>query len=50
MQITHCKLRRHIQQRRLFEFLILEVTARSTADMLDIHPNNAVLFIERYGM
>ena len=49
MQITHCKLRRNIT-RRLLEFFILEATAHSMADMLDMHPNSAVLFIERYGM
>ncbi|MEQ1814169.1 MAG: IS1595 family transposase, partial [Candidatus Nitrotoga sp.] len=33
MKITHCKLLRK-QQLRLLEFFVLEVTARSAADIL----------------
>ena len=43
MKLSHCKLKRSVQV-RLLEFFVLEVTARSTADLLDIHPNTAALF------
>jgi len=44
--IRHCKLTRNIQ-RRLLEFFVLEVTARSAADFLEIQPNSAALFTRR---
>jgi len=44
--IKHCKLTRNIQ-RRLLEFFVLEVTARSAADFLAIHPNTAALFYKK---
>ena len=34
-------------QERLLEFFVLEVTARSAANMLGIHPNSAVLFYRK---
>ncbi|MDX9951344.1 MAG: IS1595 family transposase, partial [Methylophilaceae bacterium] len=38
MKITHCKLlRKH--QLRLLEYFVLEVTARSAADLIGIQPN-----------
>ncbi len=43
MKISNCKLNRKVQV-RLLEFFVLEVTARSAADLLDIHPNSAALF------
>src|SRR5674476_510436 len=46
MKITRCKLLRK-QQLRLLEFFVLEVTARSAADMLDIQPNTAMLFYRK---
>ena len=46
MKLTHCKLLRK-QQLRLLEFFVLEVTARSAADMLDIQPNTAMLFYRK---
>jgi transposase len=46
MKITHCKLLRK-QQLRLLEFFVLEVTARSAADILDIQPNTALLFYKK---
>ena len=46
MKITHCKLKKSIQK-RLLEFFVLEVTARSAADILDIQPNSAILFYHK---
>ena len=46
MKITHCKLARK-HQLRLLEFFVLEVTARSAADLLDIQPNSAILFYRK---
>lgn len=43
MKISNCKLNRKVQL-RLLDFFVLEVTARSAADLLDIHPNSAALF------
>ena len=42
MKITHCKLKKKVQK-ELLCFFVLEVTARSAADILGIHPNSAVL-------
>jgi len=47
MKITHCRLKRNTQF-RLLEYFVLEVTARSAADLLVLHPNSAVLFIAKY--
>ena len=46
MAIRHCKLKRKTQK-KLLEFFVLEVTARSAADLLDIHPNSAALFYRK---
>ena len=49
MKITHCKLKKKVQK-ELLRFFVLEVTARSAADILDIHPNSAVLFYRKIRM
>ena len=46
MKITHCKLKKSIQK-KLLQFFVLEVTARSATDLLDIHPNSAALFYRK---
>jgi len=46
MKISHCKLLRK-QQLKLLEYFVLEVTARSAADILDIQPNTAMLFYKK---
>ncbi|MGN6928193.1 IS1595 family transposase, partial [Neisseria sp. P0015.S010] len=43
MKITHCKLKKKVQK-ELLRFFVLEVTARSAADILGIQPNSAILF------
>ncbi len=43
MKLTHCRLKRNIQI-KLLEFFVLEVTARSAADVLGIQANTAILF------
>ena len=43
MKLSHCKLLRK-QQIKLLEYFVLEVTARSAADLLEIQPNSAALF------
>ncbi|MCU4524327.1 IS1595 family transposase, partial [Acinetobacter ursingii] len=43
MKLTNCKFSKKIQL-KLLEFFVLEVTARSAADLLGIHPNSAALF------
>ena len=43
MKLTHCKLSKNTQ-RKLLEYFVLEVTARSAADLLGIQPNSAALF------
>jgi transposase len=42
----HCKLIRK-KQLKLLEYFVLEVTARSAADLLDIQPNSAALFYRK---
>ena len=49
MQITNCKLSKRVQK-KLLEFFVLEVTARSAADILGIHPKSAVLFYRKIRM
>ena len=49
MKITHCKLKKKAQK-ELLRFFVLEVTARSAADILGIHPNSAVLFYRKIRM
>ena len=46
MKITHCKLLRK-QRSRLLDFFVLEVTARSAADLLGIQANSAALFYRK---
>ena len=46
MKITHCKLNK-ITQKKLLEFFVLEVTARSAADILGIQYNSAALFYKK---
>ena len=46
MNISHCRLKRNIQL-SLLEYFVLEVTARSAADLLNIHPNSAALFYRK---
>ena len=46
MKITHCKLKKSIQK-KLLEYFVLEVTARSAADMLGIQANTAILFYRK---
>ena len=46
MKITHCKLKKKIQK-ELLRFFVLQVTARSAADILGIQPNSAILFYRK---
>lgn len=46
MKITNCKLAKKVQK-KLLEFFVLEVTARSAANLLDINPNSAALFYRK---
>jgi len=46
MKISHCKLSRK-QQCKLLEFFVLEVTARSSANLMGIHHNTAALFYQK---
>ncbi|HBO38042.1 MAG TPA: IS1595 family transposase [Pasteurellaceae bacterium] len=46
MKIIHCKLKKSTQK-KLLEFFVLEVTARSAADILDIQSNSAILFYRK---
>jgi len=46
MKIRRCKLSRKIQL-RLLEYSVLQVTARSAADMLDIHANTAAMYYRK---
>lgn len=43
IKLTNCKLGKKIQL-KLLEFFVLEVTARTAADLLEIHHNSAALF------
>ena len=49
MQITNCKLSKRVQK-KLLEFFVLQVTARSAADILHIQPNSAILFYRKIRM
>ena len=49
MKITNCKLSKRVQK-KLLEFFVLQVTARSAADILDIQPNSAILFYRKIRM
>lgn len=44
--LKRCKLSKKVQT-RLLEYFVLEVTARSAADMLDIQVNSAALFYRK---
>lgn len=46
MRLSHCKILRK-QQLKLLEYFVLEVTARSAADLLEIQPNSAALFYRK---
>ena len=46
MKLNNCKLKKNTQL-RLLEYFMLEVTARSAANLLDIHPNTAALFYKK---
>ena len=46
MKISRCKLKKSIQ-RKLLQFFVPEVTARSAADLLGIRPNSAALFYRK---
>ena len=49
MKITHCKLKKKVQK-ELLRFFVLQVTARSAADILRIQPNSAILFYRKIRM
>ena len=49
MKITNCKLNKRVQN-KLLEFFVLQVTARSAADILGIQPNSAILFYRKIRM
>ena len=46
MKITHCKLKKSIQN-KLLDFFVLDVTARAAADLLGIQANSAILFYRK---
>ena len=46
MKISHCKLSKK-NQNKLLEFFVLQVTARSAANMLGIQANTAALFYHK---
>ena len=46
MQITNCKLSKRVQK-KLLEFFVLQVTARSAADILGIQSNSTILFYRK---
>jgi transposase len=46
MKISHCKLLKK-DRRKLLEFFVLEVTARSAADLVGIQVNTAALFYHK---
>lgn len=46
MKITRCKLTKKTQK-KLLEFFVAEVTARTAADLLGIQPNSAALFYRK---
>ena len=46
MKITRCKLSKNVQ-RKLLEYFVLEVTARSAADLLGVNPNSTALFYRK---
>ena len=46
MKINNCKLSKKVQN-KLLEYFVLGATARSAADVLNIHPNSAALFYRK---
>ena len=46
IKLTNCKLKKNTQL-GLLEYYVLEVTARSAANLLDIHTNTAGLFYKK---
>ncbi len=46
MKITHYKLSKKAQV-KLLDFFVLEVTARTAADLLEIHHHSAALFYHK---
>ena len=46
MKISHCKLSKKVQI-KLLEYFVLEVTARSASDLLEINPNSAALYYRK---
>ena len=46
MKLSHCKLKRKVQIMWL-EFFVLEVTARSAANLLGIHHNTGALIYRK---
>jgi transposase len=46
MKLTRCKLTKS-KQRKLLEFFIAEVTARTAADLMGIQANTAILFYHK---
>ena len=46
MKIARCKLSKNVQ-RKLLEYFVLEVTARSAADLLGVNPNSTALFYRK---
>ena len=46
MHLSHCKLSKKLQV-KLLEFFVLEVTARSAADLLGLQANTAILFYKK---
>ena len=46
MSISRCKLRRK-DQRKLLEFFVVEVTARSAADIMSLQANTVALFYRK---
>ncbi len=46
MKIINCKLSKKVQK-KLLEYFVLEVMARSAVDLLEIQPNSAALFYRK---
>ena len=49
MKITCCKLKKKVQK-ELLRFFVLQVTARSAADILHIRPNSVILSCRKIRM
>lgn len=46
MDMAHCKLNKKAQL-KLLKFFVAEITTRSAANLLQIHPNAAALFCHK---